>query len=1409
MRALAMLGVALIALGAVHAAELRLEFPSGRAAYQTNEMIELSAIASDAGGGRVRTLPPAEISLEVIGHDGSRMAFAFPMAAAPADANGAQCVEHLRLNARLLRPGKYEVKAACHGAAASAAFELFSHVRRSSFRLIDWGGVAKGEDQLGLGERGIGFNVLQGGGTNCDDTIRAGMDYMQNCSMGGGHTLDLRKECDWSDPLVVQAAAARVTRQALADRLMPNTIGVHFYDEQGLISAKHPQTGEVTPHNVMQHERAFRTALDREPPQHYKLDAGNPADVAAWVEWGRWKELHMDAAWKKAAYGVDRVRPDLITVNQCVWAWDAWTSGHYFNEVRSLDAAFGHGKYSWANYAGYYLPVMSWEFGRIRDPKAEAWHLPSWYSKPGNLYRQEQYMTFQLGLTGLGKPPWLHVHRPVGFDPDDEWCAIQRVLPSVTEGVVESNKRMARLGTIFTNPLSPTAMPADAASARRPKAAVLYSLSNNLRRQTANMKDYYNRDGHLGALYNVYVAGKMAQLELQPIVDEDVLDGTLSARYKAVVLAGIESLDEQVLRALEAFADAGGWVLTTFDCGVKIKNARPLGVPAMLKELSDDWKQKHANLPETLLKASHLIEPLRSMLGAAGVGPVFECDQPGIFASRHGGGDIEYLFATNATWDPGVGEHNSIKPTVATIALPADGRPVYDAVLSGEAGEFRKSGDRLKATLRFGPGQMRAFARTARPIGGVQVISASLVTDYLASDPVALKLSATLNDDRGRVLAGSAPMQVIVVDALWQTRYDVFRAAERGVLDVTLPLAANDPAGQWKIIVRELLAGKDYESTFMYFPPRQCASVAGAVERAICFPDDRERIFAFFAQHEDVSVVAGSSDCSQAAAARLAEALKPLDVRCTMVPLADAAKPRSLTEEEAATWCGLDYAGSGNLKPGDANNPVHVGFNLRGPALLIGNPEDNALIAFAQRNGFLAHKPNPQGFPGPRRGCIGWQRDAVGYGQESVTLIAYDAAGMGQAIGSIYEAAVGITPLMPLRMPTGGSVAAASRGAEVPFSPFTSWQLVLPDRVRQMKVLAGGDVLAISQDGTLIRLQPNGKVRWQQALEGGQYWFIDASADGNTIAVGATQQIVVFDGKGRQRSSLRISTGGAKSARLTCIALSPDGTKLFASAANFLFDGFPQGGDGRPWQYMMFTLDRDAIKQAWEVRGEFPKDNTPATIYRSAAFTADGSRVLAVNRVDYFANDAKRPPDFDANVLDAATGKRIAKVAEGEQPARVNGWLGITPMASADAASDMLLLDGDSAALIVSPSDGRVVSRITFPRRGVVAAAPFGKGIIAGCEVGGNVWAVNAIAGKAEEHLAWQHASGLIVKRIVTDERHAAVIYWGGTVNVFDLQGKLVASKAFEQDIADAAWTDGMLVLADADGRMVGVKVRD
>lgn len=995
-------------------------------------------------------------------------------------------------------------------------------------------------------------------------------------------------------------------------------------------------------------------------------------------------------------------------------------------------------------------------------------------------------MSFQLHLTGIGKPPWLHVNRPKGYDPKDMWCSTQRLFPDIADGVVESNKRMAQLGTIFTT------MPVT-----RPPAALLYSLSNNLHYQTAHMEDTRSGGGHIESLSNLYLASKLAHISLFPVIEEDVLDGTLAAHHQAVILTGITYLDPKVTAALNGFVRGGGKVLLTDDCTVVIDGASKLGVPGRYdKTPAEMIPAVYRKLAEPLQQSSYLIEPLRKALAAVGIAPVLESDNPEIFASQQGSGDIEYIFATNATWDAEVAEPTSIRATTATIILPDDGRPVYDVVQAREAREFQARNRKLEASFRFGAGQMRLFARTARPIGGVDVQSALLEKNYLAAkNPLKLTISATIVDTARQILAGSAPLRVTLTDPLGDIRFDLYRATERGILTLELPLAANDPAGKWTVTVGELLSGKTGTASFNYNPALQCGAAMGAVTGAIYFGDDYQKAFEFFATYKDVSIVAGSSDYSQAAAQRLVDLLAPLDIRCVLLPLAEAAKSRILTEQEAKTWCGLMYARSGVIKPGGDNSANQVGFNLRGPVLLLGNPDDNPLIKFVAGKKMLPYTPNPASFPGANRGFLAWQRDAVSYGDESLTLVAYDEQGMTEAVGSLFSAADGLTPLMALDPPQLATVTLPTEKAVVAASPAQQWQLFLPDRVKTMKLLPGGDAVMLTEDGTLSRVKPNGKIAWQQTIAGGQYWMLEIAADGKTIVVGATQRVLAYDDKGKEKFVTAVSKGGPKSARIACIAVSPDGSKIFVSTSNFLFDGFPQGGEDRPWRSLLLSAKGEVI---WEFGDTFKKDATRASIYRSACFTGDASRIVAVNRTDYFAVTGNKAGEYVAEIIDTRDGKIVGKID------KVNGWLGVTPI-----GDQMMLLDGDATVSFISPQEGTVKSTVLFPERGVIAAVPFGEGIVAGNEVGGNVWAVKSRSGNAKDNITWQHAEpGLLVKKIVTNNNRVAVAYWGGTLQVFDATGKIVAAQSFQQDIADLIWSNNTLIVGDADGRVMGLTMK-
>src|ERR1700733_14592055 len=106
------------------AAQIQLLMPLGRAAYQTNEVIDLSVVRSDT-----HALAAGPLALSVTGADGSKMSFTFPVGAVALSGGSARTTENLHLSGWLLRPGKYTVDVASDGASASTAFAVYAAVR--------------------------------------------------------------------------------------------------------------------------------------------------------------------------------------------------------------------------------------------------------------------------------------------------------------------------------------------------------------------------------------------------------------------------------------------------------------------------------------------------------------------------------------------------------------------------------------------------------------------------------------------------------------------------------------------------------------------------------------------------------------------------------------------------------------------------------------------------------------------------------------------------------------------------------------------------------------------------------------------------------------------------------------------------------------------------------------------------------------------------------------------------------------------------------------------------------------------------------------------------------------------------------------------------------------------------------
>jgi hypothetical protein len=656
--------------------------------------------------------------------------------------------------------------------------------------------------------------------------------------------------------------------------------------------------------------------------------------------------------------------------------------------------------------------------------------------------------------------------------------------PSARQGIVESNHLMQRLGPIFTT-----------TPVTRPPVAMLYSLSQAIHTQTGDMDANYAHAIPQGQnLPLTYLAGKLLQQQFLAAVDEDVLDGTVANEHRAIILTSVDYLDPKVIAALEDYAAHGGLVLMTGDCTVTVKGATKLSVKprmpdqekidALMKEKKYGELGPHTTTGKYFEAATPLAKALKTELDKIGVKPPIESDVPSIVVTRQKAGDVEYLFAVNATYDGSKGEKNALKATTAKLRLPpgpTPGAKVYDALVGGEVPEFKKEADgTLAGEFRFGPGQMRVFARPAWAPGGVRVASPVVHRDLTREkDPIRLEIAATMTASHGGPLSGSVPLHVRVIDPFGVVRHELYRATKLGQLQATLPLAANDPSGTWVLQVDDPVFKTSAATSFRYDAPARAASLAGATHRAVYFGNDLDNIFRFARLQRQVTIVKGTSAYHAEAAERLKKILDPWGVKCQVVDVAAAGKARTITEEEAKTWVGIGF---GRVKPGDGNPVAQVGFAVQGHVILLGNPEDNAIIKYLSEQKFLPYAPKAGAFPGAGRGMVAWQRDGVGHGQESVALIAHDADGLSEAVGTFYEAVAGLDPLTKWTLPDKDSLTPArSAAGQSPRAPH-AWTVNLPDRVDAIKV-DKGVLTVLTHDGTLATVSAAGKVTGTKTVD--------------------------------------------------------------------------------------------------------------------------------------------------------------------------------------------------------------------------------------------------------------------------------------------------------------------------------------
>jgi hypothetical protein len=105
-----------------------------------------------------------------------------------------------------------------------------------------------------------------------------------------------------------------------------------------------------------------------------------------------------------------------------------------------------------------------------------------------------------------------------------------------------------------------------------------------------------------------------------------------------------------------------------------------------------------------------------------------------------------------------------------------------------------------------------------------------------------------------------------------------------------------------------------------------------------------------------------------------------------------------------------------------------------------------------------------------------WQRDGVGNGQESITLIAYDEDGMKEAVGSVYQAIAGQEPLTKWALPLSDTITPAKKAIGVYPAAKVLQTAYLPDRVTAIGLDDAG-LRALTHDDSLTAVPAAGPAK--------------------------------------------------------------------------------------------------------------------------------------------------------------------------------------------------------------------------------------------------------------------------------------------------------------------------------------------
>ena len=295
---------------------------------------------------------------------------------------------------------------------------------------------------------------------------------------------------------------------------------------------------------------------------------------------------------------------------------------------------------------------------------------------------------------------------------------------------------------------------------------------------------------------HMYAKLQAAHVPVDAAFEVDIEEKGLHG-YKAIALPSCRVLPHHIYEIIRAFEDQGGLVIADQYLVPKFSNVLTLPRKAAQRR------------GEAALEAEHIDQARVVHTALDGrVNRWADCDSPTVILSVLEDGSDKYLFAINnlrrtgdymKAWgrvlDDGV-------PQTAALTIPDAECVIYD-VLERNVIQAEVQSDRLTWQTTLGPGEGKIFVVRPKAIAGLGI---EVPESVKKGDDITIDVS--VKDDDGPISKSLVPLHVTITDSQGTANdYSDYYLAQDGRASVTIPIAKNEPSGDWSVTARELYGG--------------------------------------------------------------------------------------------------------------------------------------------------------------------------------------------------------------------------------------------------------------------------------------------------------------------------------------------------------------------------------------------------------------------------------------------------------------------------------------------------------------------------------------------------------------------------------------------------------------------------